>query len=67
MAKHTTTRFVQHKIAQCLILRNKATLRPECFTGRRGDTTNDHIANLALGVEGYNMKRLAAALSRPQL
>ena len=67
MAKHTTTRFVQHEIAQFLILRNKAALLPQCFTGRRGVATNDHIANLALGVEGYNMKRLAAALSRPQL
>lgn len=61
MAEHPAARFVQHEVAQGLVLRNPAALFPDGVTGRRHHTADDHVADLALGMGGNHVDGLAAA------
>lgn len=61
MAEHPAARFVQHEVTQGLVLRNSATLFPDCVTGRRHHPADDHVTDLALGMYGNYVDGLAVA------
>ncbi|ENS87145.1 hypothetical protein B997_01408 [Brucella melitensis UK3/06] len=61
MTEYTAARFVQHKIAQGFVIGDEARLFPYGFTGWRGDTADDDIANFSLRMTADNMNDLGAA------
>ena len=50
MAENPAPGLVQHEVAQAAVPFDPARLRPDGISGRRLDSANDHIANLALGM-----------------
>ena len=65
MPEHTTTRLVQHKVPQHLILSNKSGLRPQSIARRWRHPTDEHIAHLTLGMATYGMNNFAGSHVNP--
>jgi hypothetical protein len=61
VAKNTSARLIQNKVAKRLILGDPITLIPDGLAGWRGYTTNDDIPDFALGVAGNHVNYLRAA------
>jgi hypothetical protein len=66
--ENSTTRLVENEIAQGLVARDEARLLPQGFARRGRDATDDHVADLALGVAGNDVDDLEdriVSMARP--
>jgi hypothetical protein len=55
MPKYPAAWFVQHKVPQGIILGDPFALFPQRLAWRRGNPTNNYIANFAFGVARNGM------------